>query len=353
MNALDWLLAADPAIRWQAMRDLTDAPADRVAAERARVATEGWGARLLALRREDGQWETGKPGPEWPTLLALLILRDMGLDPSSAEARDAIARASSSATWHSPGSWQGTNVFAGEVEPASTGVVAVGAYFGLDMSALARLLGSRWPTADGIASRRTARPAVVPHDDQCPRGTPGNARDRRIGGARARSRAGGVPARTPPAAPALERRADPPQSRGFVPARLPLRWLPRSSTCARRESRPMRVERPSTSSAPAGRRAVAAREIPEVMVNARTRDLAFVWTKKKAPVSEDAPPCASRLVRSRAPKVVSDNLPEDEMRRCIPSAAVTPAWTASSRRGVRAWKKSCRPARTTGWRNTG
>ena len=43
MNARDWLLAADPAIRWQAMRDLTDAPADQVAAERARVATEGWG----------------------------------------------------------------------------------------------------------------------------------------------------------------------------------------------------------------------------------------------------------------------------------------------------------------------
>jgi hypothetical protein len=44
MNALDWLLDADPAIRWQAMRDLTGAPADQVAAERARVATEGWGA---------------------------------------------------------------------------------------------------------------------------------------------------------------------------------------------------------------------------------------------------------------------------------------------------------------------
>jgi len=50
MNALDWLLDADPAIRWQAMRDLTDAPGDQVAAERARVATEGWGARLLALK---------------------------------------------------------------------------------------------------------------------------------------------------------------------------------------------------------------------------------------------------------------------------------------------------------------
>jgi hypothetical protein len=91
MNTLDWLLASDPSIRWQAMRDLTSAPAEEVAAERAGIATEGWGARLLALRRDDGQWDTGTPGPEWPTLLALLMLRDMGLDPSSEEARDAIA----------------------------------------------------------------------------------------------------------------------------------------------------------------------------------------------------------------------------------------------------------------------
>src|SRR6187455_3641592 len=117
MQALEWLLAADPGIRWQAMRDLTDTPAEQVAAERALVATEGWGARLLARRRDDGQWDTGTKGTEWPTLLALLILRDMGLDPGSPQAREAIARASSSATWHSPGSWQGTKVFAGEVEP--------------------------------------------------------------------------------------------------------------------------------------------------------------------------------------------------------------------------------------------
>jgi len=149
MKALDWLLDADPAIRWQALRDLTDAPAEQVTAERARVATEGWGARLLARQREDGLWETATKGPEWPTLLALLILRDMGLDPASDQARQAIARASASATWGSPGSWQGTKVFAGEVEPCINGrVLAVGAYFGLDMAALAeRLLGEQM--ADG------------------------------------------------------------------------------------------------------------------------------------------------------------------------------------------------------------
>ena len=42
MTVLDWLLDSDPAIRWQVLRDLVHAPAGVVAAERARVATEGW-----------------------------------------------------------------------------------------------------------------------------------------------------------------------------------------------------------------------------------------------------------------------------------------------------------------------
>ena len=77
MTVLDWLLDSDPALRWQVLRDLSDAPPEVVATERARIATEGWGARLLALRGDDGQWAggacfpaafaatspTGSPGP--------------------------------------------------------------------------------------------------------------------------------------------------------------------------------------------------------------------------------------------------------------------------------------------------
>ena len=149
MSVIDWLLDSDPAIRWQAMRDLTDAPADQVAAERARVATEGWGARLLALRREDGLWDTGTSDPEWISLLALAMLSDMGLDASSGEARNAIRLVRDNATWHSRGPWHGTPVFAGEVEPCINGrVVAVGSYFGQDMAGLVeRLLGEQM--ADG------------------------------------------------------------------------------------------------------------------------------------------------------------------------------------------------------------
>ncbi len=64
------------------MRDLTDASTVEVAAERARVATEGWGAQLLALQGPDGYWLKDKPEPEWVSLLALLHLREMGLDPT-------------------------------------------------------------------------------------------------------------------------------------------------------------------------------------------------------------------------------------------------------------------------------
>ena len=53
---IKWLLNSDPSIRWQVMRDLTGNPAEVVAAERQRVATEGWGAQLLALQGADGKW---------------------------------------------------------------------------------------------------------------------------------------------------------------------------------------------------------------------------------------------------------------------------------------------------------
>ncbi|MDQ6859000.1 MAG: hypothetical protein M3Z65_08410, partial [Chloroflexota bacterium] len=113
MSAIEWLLDSDPAIRWQVLRDLTDAPAGEVGAERARVATEGWGAQLLALRRADGLWETPRSDSEWPSLLALVMLRDMGLDPSSEQARTAIADVRDNAIWHSRGAWHGTPVLAG------------------------------------------------------------------------------------------------------------------------------------------------------------------------------------------------------------------------------------------------
>lgn len=149
MDVLDWLLDSDPAIRWQVRRDLTDAPAAEVAAERERVATQGWGARLLALQGADGQWDGGthfpspfddsEEGQPWTsTTHSLLLLREFGLDPRSAGARDAVARVRAHSRWE-----EGDQpFFDGEVEPCINGMaVALGAYFGENVDGVvARLL---------------------------------------------------------------------------------------------------------------------------------------------------------------------------------------------------------------------
>jgi hypothetical protein len=134
MNVIEWLLDSDPAIRWQVMRDLTDAPAEDVAAERARVAHEGWGARLLALQGDDGQWGGGTYFPEWTsTTTTLLLLRQFGLDPASDEARRAIDLVRANSRWEHAGQ----PFFEGEVEPCINGLaVAIGAYFGEDVGGI-------------------------------------------------------------------------------------------------------------------------------------------------------------------------------------------------------------------------
>jgi hypothetical protein len=76
----DWLLAGDPAIRWQTLRDLGHATPAAVRRERARVAREGWGARLLALQDPEGLWGGGLYNPKWiSTTYTLLLLRSLGL----------------------------------------------------------------------------------------------------------------------------------------------------------------------------------------------------------------------------------------------------------------------------------
>jgi hypothetical protein len=153
MTVVDWLLDADPAIRWQVMRDLTDAPIDEVAAERARIAHEGWGAQLLAQQGADGYWGAGTSNPEWVSLRALLLLRDMGLDPACEAARCAVTRVRDNVTWQGmlpqDAAWHGKPLFAGEVEPCINGrVVAVGSYFSEDVEGIVdRLLGEQM--ADG------------------------------------------------------------------------------------------------------------------------------------------------------------------------------------------------------------
>lgn len=152
-----WLLDSDPALRWQVLRDLTDAPEAEVAAERARVATEGWGARLLALCGEDGRWAGGacfpagfrgdfSQGQPWTsTYPTLLLLRSLGIDPAAEPVRKMIELVAANCKWENAGQ----AFFDGEVEPCINGcTVALGAYFGVPVDGIvARLLGEQ--LADG------------------------------------------------------------------------------------------------------------------------------------------------------------------------------------------------------------
>lgn len=148
-----WLLDADPAIRWQVMRDLAREPADVIAAERARIATEGWGARLLALQGPDGLWAGTAWSHDWmDTFHVLELLRRFGLDPGSEPARRAVRLVREHVTWGDGSPWEDlpwadNPFFEGEVEPCINGnVVATGAYFGVDMRPLVeRLLGEQLP----------------------------------------------------------------------------------------------------------------------------------------------------------------------------------------------------------------
>jgi hypothetical protein len=90
---LDWLLEGDPAIRWQVQRDLLDADTAVWSAERARVATEGWGAEVLRHQAEDGRWggsrteAGGLYTPKWTsTTYTLYLLRQLGLPPGHPQA---------------------------------------------------------------------------------------------------------------------------------------------------------------------------------------------------------------------------------------------------------------------------
>jgi len=149
-SVIQWLLDSDPSIRWQVMRDLTDARADEVAAERARVATEGAGAGLLALQAPDGRWGGAAWNRGWDsTMHVLSLLREMGLDPASDEARRAVGLVRDRVTWRGCGPPEADNntFFAGEVEPCINGqVAAAGAYFGQDVRGIVdRLLGEQLP----------------------------------------------------------------------------------------------------------------------------------------------------------------------------------------------------------------
>jgi len=154
-EAVDYLLSGDPAIRWQTLRDLVDADDEVVAGERARVATEGWGARLLAEQSADGRWDSGVYRPGWvpeerpmfdawsATHFSLQQLVDFGVDPADPVVAAAIDRVEAQVRWEH----DDEPYFDGETEPCINGVaLTVAAYFGRDGSRIvATLLDGQLP----------------------------------------------------------------------------------------------------------------------------------------------------------------------------------------------------------------
>jgi hypothetical protein len=150
MDVLTWLLDSDPAIRWQVLRDLTDASPSAVAFERSRVASTGWGERMLDLQGADGQWSGGtylpandeNPGQPWTaTAFSVKLLWEFGIDPANSRVRHAIARVRENSQWD----YDGSRFFDGEVEPCVNGLaVCVGSYFGERVDVIvARLLSEQ------------------------------------------------------------------------------------------------------------------------------------------------------------------------------------------------------------------
>jgi hypothetical protein len=138
VDTIGWLLNSDPAVSWQAMRDLMDASAAAIASERARVAHEGTGAEILNLQHPDGSWRRAG-APAWlTTLFTMQLLRATGADPTDPAVAAAIARLETGLRWNNRGSgWDlrasetgGSTFFEGEVEPCiNGGALAAGAYF--------------------------------------------------------------------------------------------------------------------------------------------------------------------------------------------------------------------------------
>jgi len=122
------------------MRDLNDEAPNAIAVERSRVATVGWGAQLLALQTPAGSWR----GAQWDlvTLYSLVVLKDLGLDPTSKQARQMIDRVDKGLVFKP---LNNRPYLHGETEPCINGrILGIGSYFKEPNDALAnQLLGER------------------------------------------------------------------------------------------------------------------------------------------------------------------------------------------------------------------
>ena len=169
MDTIDWLLDSDPAISWQAVRDLTDASPTAIAAERARVPREGIGAKILACQGSDGAWHR-TDAPDWlPTLYTLLLLRATGIDRAEPGVESAVARLETGFRWDKE--FGAKPFFEGEVEPCiNGGTLALGPTTSASDGEPRRAGSSASSSTTRLLNLRDAddqRALVVPHTTIC------------------------------------------------------------------------------------------------------------------------------------------------------------------------------------------
>jgi hypothetical protein len=144
-----WLLDSDPALRWQVERDLVGESPGVWEATRARIATEGFGARLLAQQDADGQWAGGAffpadfdfegaeaaTGQPWTaTTWTLNSLREWGMDAAVLRERRTVELLAENSRWE----YDDLPYWGGEVDCCiNAWTLANGVWLGADVDGIA------------------------------------------------------------------------------------------------------------------------------------------------------------------------------------------------------------------------
>lgn len=172
---LDWLQDADPTLRWQVERDLLGEPSEVWEATRARIADEGFGARLLAAQDADGQWAGGayfpadagdnEPGQPWTaTTWTLNALREWGMDGRVLRERETVALLARHCRWE----YDDLPYWGGEVDCCiNAWTITNGAWLGADITGLVdwliehQLPDGGWNCAWNEGSVRSSFPSTL------------------------------------------------------------------------------------------------------------------------------------------------------------------------------------------------
>ena len=125
---IDWLLAGDVAVQYQARRDLLG---EDDLSLRDRIASEGWGAAYLAARKPEGHWGEKYYFPKWTsTHYTLLDLKNLGIDPASPPIRESVDMVVR--TERNPDGGMGPNLTSGGSDVCVTGMfLNYASYFGV------------------------------------------------------------------------------------------------------------------------------------------------------------------------------------------------------------------------------